>query len=62
MPPDFEPKDSPVHRTPLRLLPLCLAIAGAVRAEDTVQPTWLLCANPQTLPLLAEQIKDPGPR
>ena len=51
-----------MHRTPLRLLPLCLAIAGAVRAEDTVQPTWLLCANPQTLPLLDAPIKDPGPR
>jgi LPS-assembly protein len=50
-----------VHRTPLRLLPLCLAIAGAVRAEEA-QPTWLLCANPQTLPLLAEPTKDPGVR
>jgi LPS-assembly protein len=51
-----------VHRTPLRLLPLCLAIAGVVRAEEATEPTWLLCANPQTLPLLAEPIKDPGER
>jgi LPS-assembly protein len=51
-----------VHRSPLRLLPLCLAIAGAVRAEDTVQPTWLLCENPQTLPLLFEPGTDIGPR
>jgi LPS-assembly protein len=51
-----------VHRNSLRLLPLCLAIAGAVRAEDTAQPTWLLCANPQTLPLLAEPTTDPGER
>lgn len=51
-----------MHRTPLRLLPLCLAIAGAVRAEEIAQPTWLLCANPQTLPLLAEPAIDPGPR
>jgi LPS-assembly protein len=55
-------KDHPVHRTSLRLLPLCLAISGAVRAQDTDQPTWQLCANPQTLPLLAEPAKDPGPR
>jgi len=57
-----------VPRTPLRLLPLCLAIAGAVRAQepadpaDAVEPTWLLCANPQTLPLLAQPSKDPGVR
>jgi LPS-assembly protein len=55
-------KDCPVHRTPLRLLPLCLAIAGAVRAEDTTRPTWVLCENPQTLPLLASPAVDPGPR
>jgi LPS-assembly protein len=63
MPPVFVREDCPVHRTPLRLLPLCLAIAGAVRAEETaVQPTWLLCANPQTLPVLAVSKKDPGER
>jgi LPS-assembly protein len=51
-----------VHRNSLRLLPLCLAIAGAVRAEEAAQPTWLLCANPETLPMLAEPSKDPGVR
>jgi LPS-assembly protein len=62
MPPDFAREGSPVHRNSLRLLPLCLAIAGAVRAEDAAEPTWLLCANPQTLPLLAEPTVDPGER
>lgn len=36
--------------TSLRLLPLCLAIAGAVRAEDAPKPTWALCQAPATLP------------
>jgi LPS-assembly protein len=62
MRPDFVFEERPVHRTPLRLLPLCLAISGAVRAQEAAEPTWILCANPQTLPLLAEPAKDPGVR
>lgn len=42
----------PVHRTSLRLLPLCLAIAGAVRAEEAMPAAnWQLCRSPETLPL-----------
>jgi LPS-assembly protein len=52
----------PVRRTSLRLLPLCLAIAGAVRAEDTAPPTWALCANPQTLPQFSRLPVAPGAR
>jgi LPS-assembly protein len=47
-------RNRPVRRTHLRLLPLCLAIAGAVRAEDSAPPTWALCANPATLPMFAQ--------
>lgn len=36
--------------TRLRLLPLCLAIAGAVHAQETPKPTWALCHAPATLP------------
>ncbi len=45
-----------MRRPPLQLLPLCLAIAGAVQAKDTAAPapTWALCANPATLPMFAE--------
>jgi LPS-assembly protein len=43
-----------VRQTTLRLLPLCLAIAGAVRAEDQPQPTWVLCPNPSTIPMFTE--------
>src|SRR5688572_4031912 len=52
----------PVRRTSLRLLPLCLAIAGAVRAEETAPPTWALCANPQTLPQFSALPVAPGAR
>jgi LPS-assembly protein len=75
MPPDFVREDRPVHRSSLRLLPLCLAVAGAVRAQDTAQPTtlgtlsspdptasWVLCPNPETLPMLADPALDPGER
>jgi LPS-assembly protein len=46
-------RNRPVRRPPLQLLPLCLAIAGAVQAKDTAAPTWALCANPATLPMFA---------
>jgi LPS-assembly protein len=76
MPPDFVRKDRPVHRSSLRLLPLCLAVAGAVRAQDTGQPnafgatpvrdpdapSWVLCPNPESLPMFAEPSLDPGER
>jgi LPS-assembly protein len=39
-----------VRPTRLRLLPLCLAIAGAVHAQETPKPTWALCHAPATLP------------
>jgi LPS-assembly protein len=47
-------RNPPVRRTHLRLLPLCLAIAGAVRAEETAAPTWALCPNPATLPIFTQ--------
>ncbi len=47
-------RNHPVRRPPLQLLPLCLAIAGAVHAKEIVAPTWALCANPATLPMFAE--------
>lgn len=37
--------------TVLRLLPLCLAISGVVHAEEKEKPDWLLCVNPQSVPL-----------
>lgn len=44
--------------TPLRLLPLCLAISGAVNAQAPVaaeaKPDWLLCRSPSTLPFFTE--------
>ncbi len=43
-----------MRQTTLRLLPLCLAIAGAVRAADAPDPTWVLCANPDTIPLFTD--------
>jgi LPS-assembly protein len=43
-----------VRQTTLRLLPLCLAISGAVHAEDQAKPTWLLCASPSTLPMFTD--------
>src|SRR5918995_119999 len=48
----------PVRQTTLRLLPLCLAISGAVRAEDLVQPTWVLCSNQSTIPLFKDVSTD----
>ena len=43
-----------MRQTSLRLLPLCLAIAGAVHAKEAEKPTWILCRSPSTLPLFAE--------
>lgn len=41
-----------MHRPTLRLLPLCLAIAGAARAQDAPpEPTWALCPTPGALPV-----------
>ena len=42
-----------MRQTTLRLLPLCLAISGAVRAEEA-KPTWILCTNPTTIPLFTD--------
>lgn len=49
MTPFRNPRTSPVQRPALRLLPLCLAIAGAVRAEEPAPQTWTLCRAPNTL-------------
>ena len=46
--------------TSLRLLPLCLAIAGAVRAEDAPKPTWALCQAPASLPWFVDASTLPG--
>lgn len=44
-----------MRQTTLRLLPLCLAISGAVHAQaEPAPPTWLLCANPSTIPWFTE--------
>jgi LPS-assembly protein len=51
-----------VRQTSLRLLPLCLAIAGAVRAEVPAKPTWILCGNPSTIPLFTELSATPVER
>ena len=54
---------TPVHRASLRLLPLCLAISFAVHAETTEKkPDWLLCANPETVPLFVEPMANPPDR
>jgi LPS-assembly protein len=51
-----------VHPTALRLLPLCLAISGAVQAQQDAKPDWLLCANPQSLPMFRELAAEAAPR
>ncbi len=43
-----------MRKTSLRLLPLCLAIVGAVRAEEAPKPTWALCKLPTTIPWFTE--------
>ena len=43
-----------MRQTSLRLLPLCLAVAGAVRAEEAPKPTWALCKLPTTIPWFTE--------
>ena len=45
--------------TSLRLLPLCLAIAGAVQAQDQPKPTWALCQNPTSLPWFIDPAQVP---
>jgi LPS-assembly protein len=47
-----------VRKTRLRSLPLCLAIAGAVHAEETPKPTWELCQSPSTIPWFTELAPD----
>lgn len=54
------PRNLPVRPTSLRLLPLCLAIAGAVRAEEVPKPTWALCQAPATLPWFVDAATLPG--
>ena len=51
-----------MRQTTLRLLPLCLAIAGAVRAEDVAKPTWILCGSPSTIPLFTDLATAPVDR
>ena len=54
---------TPVQRASLRLLPLCLAISFAVHAEPAEKkPDWLLCRNPETLPLFTTPVENPGDR
>jgi LPS-assembly protein len=48
------PRKAAVRRTPLRLLPLCLAVSAAVHAEETPGGDWRLCRAPETLPLFTE--------
>ncbi len=51
-----------MRQTSLRLLPLCLAISGAVRAQEPAPPTWNLCLNPNTIPLFRDLISTPVAR
>jgi LPS-assembly protein len=54
---------TPVQKASLRLLPLCLAISFAVHAQTVEKkPDWLLCRNPETLPLFIEPVENPGDR
>jgi len=55
---------TPVQRASLRLLPLCLAISFAVHAETPTEkkPDWVLCRNPETLPLFTQPVENPGDR
>ena len=43
-----------MRQTTLRLLPLCLAISGAVHAEEKEKPSWILCASPSTIPMFTD--------
>ncbi|HEX5693418.1 MAG TPA: LptA/OstA family protein, partial [Arenimonas sp.] len=40
-----------MRRPALRLLPICLAMACAARAQDPAPPTWEFCPDTGTLPL-----------
>lgn len=51
-----------MRQTSLRLLPLCLAISGAVRAQEPAQPTWNLCLNTNTIPLFRDLATAPVKR
>ena len=51
-----------MRQTTLRVLPLCLAISGAVQAAEEVQPTWMLCGSPSTIPLFTELANGPSDR
>ena len=51
-----------MRQTTLRLLPLCLAIAGTVRAEQVAKPTWILCSSPSTIPLFTDLVTTPSNR
>ena len=51
-----------MRQTSLRLLPLCLAVAGAVRAEEAPKPTWALCKLPTTIPWFTEAPATPADR
>ena len=51
-----------MRQTTLRLLPLCLAISGAVHASDEAKPTWMLCGSPSTIPLFTDLATTPADR
>ena len=43
-----------MRRSPLRLLPLCLAVSAAVHAEEAPRGDWGLCRAPETLPMFSD--------
>ena len=43
-----------MRRSPLRLLPLCLAVSAAVHAQEAPRGDWGLCRAPETLPLFSD--------
>lgn len=52
-----------MRRSRLRLLPLCLAVSGAVHAQAPTEPaTWQLCTAPRTLPWFVEPAAVPVAR
>lgn len=51
-----------MRQTSLRLLPLCLAIAGVVHAQEPGKPSWILCRSTSTLPLFTQPLENVGDR
>ncbi|MFY2764075.1 LPS assembly protein LptD [Arenimonas sp. MALMAid1274] len=50
-----------MRRPVLRLLPFCLALACAARAQEVAPPTWDLCPAPDAIPLFRPLPTDPAP-